>query len=37
MCMLVGACEGGTGENLGCPKTEPLELDDAGKTRKDRI
>ena len=35
--MLVGAYEGQTGENPGYFKIEPLELDNAGKTRKDGI
>ena len=37
VCMLARACEGRTGENPGCSKMEPLELDDAGKMRKDGI
>ena len=35
--MLEGVCEEQTGENAGCSKTEPLELDHEGKVRKDRI
>ena len=37
VCMLAGGYEGRTGESPSCFKTEPLELDDAGKVRKDGI
>ena len=35
--MLTGAYEGWTEVNPGCTKMGPLELDDAGKARKDGI
>ena len=30
VCMLAEACEGQTGENAGCSKMEPFELDEQG-------
>ena len=37
MCMLADVYQGWTWENAGCSRMEPLELNDAGKARKDGI